>query len=434
MFLSIVRAKEDLQEIAKEAYLVKMRSKNRQTIGWNLVSLGEITVDLIGGGTPSTSKPEYWDGNIPWMTSANLTDRIVLRGMRNITQKGLQNSATSIVPKGSLLISTRVGIGKVGIAGIDIAISQDLTGLVPDNDKANVEYLYWAILNKSSQLSGLSQGSTVKGLTRDYVKNLKVFLPPLSEQNKIAEILSTVDQAIEKVVEAIEKTQRLKKGLMQGLLTKGIGHKEFKETEIGRIPKEWEVMELGEKANVRYGLGQPPALEPNGIPMIRATNVKRGKIVREGLIFLSPGAVPNSRDPFLRVGDILVVRSGAYTGDVGLVTKEWEGAVAGYDLIVTPSDTIDSQFLTYYLLSSSIQKRYFVGLKVRSAQPHLNSSQVEETPIPHPPLPEQQKIAEILSAADERLELLRKRKERLEKIKKGLMNDLLTGRKRVKLN
>jgi type I restriction enzyme S subunit len=400
---------------------------------WDVVRLAEITIRLIGGGTPSTSQPEYWDGDIPWMTSANLTDRVILHGMRNITEKGLRDSATNIVPKDSLLISTRVGIGKVGIAGIDIAISQDLTGLAPDKSKVNVEYLYWAILSKSFHLSGLSQGSTVKGLTRDYVRNLKLLLAPLPEQKKIAEILSTVDQAIERVGGAIEKTKRLKKGLMQELLTKGIGHKEFRDTEIGRIPKAWKLIKLGETANVRYGLGQPPALETNGIPMIRATNVKRGRIVREGLIFISPSAVPNSRDPFLRVGDILVVRSGAYTGDVALVTKEWEGAVAGYDLIVTPSDTIDSQFLTYYLLSSSVQKRHFVGLKVRSAQPHLNSSQVEETPIPIPPLPEQRKIAGILGTVDERLELLRKRKERLKRTKKGLMDDLLTGRKRVRI-
>ena len=218
---------------------------------------------------------------------------------------------------------------------------------------------------------------------------------------------------------------------MQELLTKGIGHKEFKDTQIGRIPKAWKVMKLGETANVRYGLGQPPALETNGIPMIRATNIKRGKIVKEGLIFLSPNAVPKSRDPFLRVGDILVVRSGAYTGDVALVTKEWDGAVAGYDLIVTPLDTIDSQFLAYYLLSSSVQKRHFFGLKVRSAQPHLNSSQVEETPIAISPLPEQRKIAGILGTVDERLELVRNKKERLERMKKGLMEDLLTGKVRV---
>jgi len=282
------------------------------------------------------------------------------------------------------------------------------------------------------ELNTKISGMYLKHVNKFIFERQKLPLPPLPEQKKIAEILSTADQAIEKVDVAIEKTQKMKKGLMQELLTKGIGHKEFKDTEIGKIPKEWEVMKLGETANVRYGLGQPPALESSGIPMIRATNVKRGRIVREGLIFINRSAVPNSRDPFLRVGDILVVRSGAYTGDVALVTKEWEGAVAGYDLIVTPSDTIDSQFLTYYLLSGSVQKRHFVGLKVRSAQPHLNSSQVEETPIPLPPLPEQQKIAEILSTLDKRLGSLRNRKEKLGRVKKGLMNDLLTGKVRVK--
>jgi len=313
--------------------------------------------------------------------------------------------------------------------------STDLVVIDQDKKKVYPNFLIYIIHSPNfiSHAISTTSGTNHPRTSWNAIAKFKLGLPPLSEQKKIAEILSTVDQAIEKVDQAIEKTQKLQKGLMQELLTKGIGHKEFKETEIGRIPRKWNMMKLGEIANVRYGLGQPPAIEANGIPMIRATNVKRGRITRKGLIFINPNAVPNSRDPFLRAGDILVVRSGAYTGDVALVKKEWEGAIAGYDLIVTPLDTIDSQFLAYYLLSSSVQKRHFVGLKVRSAQPHLNSSQVEETPIPIPPLPEQRKIAGILGTVDERLELLREKKERLERVKKGLMNDLLTGRKRVKL-
>jgi len=339
-----------------------------------------------------------------------------------------------IAEKNDVLISVRAPVGDVNISLSKVCIGRGLASIRCNSEKTSHLFLFYYLKYIGKTFESISAGSTFKAIRKNELDQLEIRLPPAPEQKKIAEILSTVDQGIEKVDEAIKKTQRLKKGLMQELLTKGIGHKEFKETEIGRIPRGWNMMKLGEIANVRYGLGQPPAIEANGIPMIRATNVKRGKIVKEGLIFLSPGAVPNSRDPFLRTGDILVVRSGAYTGDVALVTKEWEGAVAGYDLIVTPSDTIDSQFLTYFLLSSSVQKKHFVGLKVRSAQPHLNSSQVKETPIPIPPLPEQQKIAEILGAVDGRLELLRKRKERLERIKKGLMNDLLTGEKRVKLN
>ena len=338
-----------------------------------------------------------------------------------------------IAEKNDVLISVRAPVGEVNISSSKVCIGRGLAAIRCKPNNTNYLFLFYCLKYTAKQFEAISAGSTFKAIRKNDLDQVEISLPPLPEQKIIAEILSTVDQAIEKVDEAIDKTQRLKRGLMQELLTKGIGHKEFKDTDIGRMPKEWKVMKLGETSNVRYGLGQPPALETNGIPMIRATNIKRGKIVKEGLIFLSPNAVPKSRDPFLRVGDILVVRSGAYTGDVALVTKEWDGAVAGYDLIVTPLDTIDSQFLAYYLLSSSVQKRHFFGLKVRSAQPHLNSSQVKETPIPIPPLPEQRNIAGVLGTVDERLELLRKRKERLKRTKKGLMNDLLTGKKRVQL-
>jgi len=186
---------------------------------WEVMSLGDISTNFIGGGTPSTSNPEYWDGGIPWMTSANLTNRIVYQGMKYITDKGVRNSATNIVPKGSLLMATRVGIGKIGIAGIDIAISQDLTGIVLNQQKVNAEYLYWTIFRKSSYLSLLSQGSTVKGLTRDSLGRVKLPLPPLPEQQKIAEILGAVDKRLEILRRRKERLERVKKGLIDDLLT-----------------------------------------------------------------------------------------------------------------------------------------------------------------------------------------------------------------------
>jgi len=383
---------------------------------WEVLSLEEVTVDLIGGGTPSTSQPEYWDGDIPWMTSANLIDRVVIRGMRNITEKGLKNSATNVVPKGSLLISTRVGIGKVGIAEIDVAISQDLTGLVPDKDKADVEYLYWAILNKSSQLSGLSQGSTVKGLTREYVRNLKLPLPPLAEQKKIAEILSTLDQAIERVNEAIEKTQRLKKGLMQELLTKGIGHKEFKDTEIGKVPKEWEVVRLSNVFKLASGKSRPKEISDKQtdkmpIPVYGGNGV---------LGYTNKFMVDNET--------VVIGRVGEYCGSIHKTLKSsWITDNALYAAVIEKRQ-ISLDFFTYYLVFINLNK-----FKKESGQPLMTQTIVYSISCPLPPLPEQQKIAEILSTVDERLELLRNRKERLKRTKKGLMDDLLTGRKRVRL-
>jgi len=393
---------------------------------WEVLSLGnEKACQIIMGQSPPSSTYNKIQEGLPFL-QGNMEFGEIYPSPTIYCSEPIKMAG-----KNDILISVRAPVGDVNISPSKVCIGRGLSAIRCNPKRISHLFLFYYLKYIGKTFESISAGSTFKAIRKNDLDQLDIFLPPLPEQQKIAEILSTVDQGIEKVDEAIKKTRRLKNGLMQELLTKGIDHKEFKDTEVGRIPKGWDIMKLGEIANVRYGLGQPPAIEANGIPMIRATNVKRGRIVREGLIFINPGAVPNSRDPFLSVGDILVVRSGAYTGDVALVTKEWEGAIAGYDLIVTPSGTIDSQFLTYYLLSSPVQKRHFVGLKVRSAQPHLNSSQVEETPIPLPPLQEQQRIAEILSTVDERLESLRNRKEKLGRIKKGLMNDLLTGKVRV---
>ena len=273
----------------------------------------------------------------------------------------------------------------------------------------------------------------VPGLKRELVHSVKVHLPLLPEQEKIAEILSVVDSAVELVDKVIAKTERLKKGLMQTLLTKGIGHIEFKETRIGRIPKEWDIAKLGEIATIRYGLGQPPESDENGTPMIRATNIKRGVIVETDVLRVKRSTIPESRNPFLREGDVIVVRSGAYTGDIGHITKRWEGAIAGYDLVVSPSNRINSVYLAHYLLSLRVQT-YFSQLKSRSAQPHLNSEQVSDTPIALPSLSEQRNIADFLSTIDKKLGLERNEKVRLERVKRGLMDLLLTGKVRVKVN
>jgi len=153
------------------------------------------------------------------MTSAHINKREISVGKKYITTKALNNSATNIVPKGNLLIATRVGIGKVAINKIDIAISQDLTGIVIDKNKAIPLFLYWVIANNEKFLKSLSQGSTIKGILRDELRNLKLPLPSLPEQQKIAEILSTVDERLELLRKRREKLEKVKKGLMNDLLT-----------------------------------------------------------------------------------------------------------------------------------------------------------------------------------------------------------------------
>ncbi|HLB69412.1 MAG TPA: restriction endonuclease subunit S [Candidatus Methanoperedens sp.] len=199
---------------------------------WEVVRLGDVADDFVGGGTPSTTNPDYWNGKIAWMTSSHINGRIVNSGQRLITEKGLKESSTHLIPKDNLLVATRVGIGKAAINSIDVAISQDLTGVIIKKDKVNADYIYWVLLANLNKLKSLAQGSTIKGILKDDLANLKIPLPPLPEQRRIAEILSAVDRKLELERRRKEKLSRVKKGLMNELLT---GRKRLKVENDGNI-------------------------------------------------------------------------------------------------------------------------------------------------------------------------------------------------------
>jgi len=186
---------------------------------WKVARLGEIAARFISGGTPSTLNPEYWDGVIPWMRSAWITRRFVDSGERYISEKGLRNSASNIVPKGNILVATRVCIGNVAVNRVDIAISQDLTGVVIEKSKAYPEYVYWMLRNSENKLMQLVQGSTIKGVLRGDLENLRIPCPTVFEQQRIASILSTVDERTGEEKQKKEQFLVLKRGLMQVLLT-----------------------------------------------------------------------------------------------------------------------------------------------------------------------------------------------------------------------
>jgi type I restriction enzyme S subunit len=216
-----------------------------------------------------------------------------------------------------------------------------------------------------------------RGYSRHFKFLREVYLPcfPLSEQLRIVEILDQADTLRKKGAEAHAKVG----GIRPALFYKMFG-------DPATNSKGWERTTLADGgALVRYGLGQPPKASPNGIPLIRATNIRWGTITDEDMMFVSRVDVPESRNAFLSADEVIVVRSGAYTGDVAQVTERWAGSVAGYDLIITPGENFCGEYIEAYLLIPHIQKNYFGNLKARAGQPHLNASQLSATPILRPP-------------------------------------------------
>ena len=186
---------------------------------WENVNIGYVADKLLSGGTPSTEIPLYWEGKIPWTKGAVLTKSDTISGERFITESGLKNSSTSIIPKDNLLVVSRVSIGNVSINKIDIAINQDVTAIILNKSLCMTEFLYWNLLYTIGTLVSFSQGTTIQGFTRRDLSNHKVLLPSLEEQQKIASILSEVDKKIYDLELKKLNLENLKKGLMQQLLT-----------------------------------------------------------------------------------------------------------------------------------------------------------------------------------------------------------------------
>ena len=201
---------------------------------------------------------------------------------------------------------------------------------------------------------------------------LKLPFFPLSEQLRIIDILDQADELRKMRVHANSKAN----GILPAIFYKMFG-------DPATNPKRWQIKPLSNLgAQIRYGLGQPPKGKETGVPLIRATNISKGTISSKNMITVDPLAIPPGKNAFLKSDEVIVVRSGAYTGDVAQVTGEWEGCVAGYDLVVTPGNFLTGEFVEAYLLTPFIQRGYFQNLKARAGQPHLNAAQVSATPFP----------------------------------------------------
>jgi type I restriction enzyme S subunit len=187
---------------------------------WQIVEFNDVLEKIIGGGTPSKTVSDYWNGDIPWCSVKDMGgDKYQLYSTEDtITNSGLENSSSNLIPAGTVITSTRMGLGRAFINKVDMAINQDLKALIP-NERLDNKFLLWTIVNKKEEIEGLGIGSTVKGIRLEVLRGLKFNLPPLPTQRKIASILSAYDDLIENNLKRIklleEKAQLHYKELMQ---------------------------------------------------------------------------------------------------------------------------------------------------------------------------------------------------------------------------
>jgi restriction endonuclease S subunit len=196
------------------------------------------------------------------------------------------------------------------------------------------------------------------------------------------------------------------------------------------MPREWRICRLKSVADIRYGLGQPPAELSSGVAMIRATDVDAGTIQTTNLLRVDPAGLPRDRNPYLKADEIVVVRSGAYTGDSAIVPSSLEGAVAGYDMVVTVTRASPT-FVAYSLLSKCVLEDQLLLLTLRAAQPHLNAEELGGVVLAMlPTRDEQQRIAAYLDAScaaiDAAVAAKRSQLETLDSMREALIESAVT--------
>ena len=395
---------------------------------WVWVRLGDVILQNIGGGTPSKQEPSYWNGDIPWASVKDLNCDVLTKTIDSITAEGLENSSSNLIPKGTLIICTRMGLGKIALAEIDVAINQDLRAIfLPECLNKHYFYHFYRTLKMEGK------GATVKGITVEELHNTPFPLPPLSEQQAIAEkltrLLAEIDRlkAEEQSLASLQKAypQTLRASVLaaavrgdlnersqehardlllriqnekQALQAKGSLKKTKALPPVGanevpfEIPENWVWVRLGDVTDYGIGKQTPSEKIPAGSLIVEMEDIEKETY---RLLDKNRERTPKSSKNSFVAGDVLYGKLRPYLKKV--VVADESGFCSTEIIPFNGFGKINPQYLMFcmtspFMLSSVNQLTYGMDM------PRLGTNDAKNLLIPLPPLAEQQAIVEKLSA------------------------------------
>ncbi|RCW94924.1 restriction endonuclease subunit S [Marinomonas foliarum] len=403
---------------------------------WTPCALADVT-KWSSGGTPSKSNPDYWGGDIPWISAASMRGHYFSSSELAITELAVSEKA-KMAEQGTLLLLVRGSMLwnkiPVGITTRRLAFNQDVKCIAPISTKLDIYFLLYWFLAKENKLMGMVTGTGIGAgkLDTNDLQSLHVLLPPLPEQRKIATILSTWDKAISTTERLIDNCKQQKKALMQQLLT---GKKRLLDDSGKPFVGEWVNVAIGDVVELFNGFAfkSSDALEM-GCKWLKIANVGIGEIKWKDSSYLPENYQSEYKKYFLKVGDIVVAMTRPTLGNqlkISRLKRRSDESLLNQRVAkLVFSDKVSCEYM--YQLLSTIE----VALKLNSAllgtdPPNLNAKVLHEIQMKMPPLVEQQKIAAVLTNADQEIELLEKQLADLKQEKKALMQQLFTGKRRV---
>ena len=407
--------------------------------GWRTVRLDAIA-DVIGGSTPSRDRDEFWGGSIPWVVPSEITSlsgRCLTYTNECITEAGLQAAGLKILPAGSVLLTSRATIGAAAINTRPVATNQGFQNLVA-KDGTNSLWLYYCISSMRRELDRRAAGSTFAEISRDNVRSLPILYPPLPEQRAIADVLDSIDEAIECTESVIAASETLRDSLLHELLTRGVPgwHTNWKDVPgIGTIPADWVVVQLGEVIETStYGTNEP--LGDNGnIVVLRMNNIQRGEIdwseVKRAEL-----SERELNELGLGPGDILFNRTNSLdlVGKIAMVRNLPEPtSFASYLVRMRTKVKIASPvWLSTLLGSTGYQSRIRRFATPGVSQANINPTNLKSLTIPLPSISEQAIVVAVLDGIREQVQHARREHETLRQAKTAIANELLSGQMRAR--
>lgn len=396
--------------------------------------------ELCSGSTPSSSKREFWDGDVVWVTPTDLS-RLgtphLHDSSKRITERGLCSCSARLLPPGSIVLSSRAPIGYVAIPTVPFCTNQGCKSLAL-RDAFDSEFIYYAVTATVPRLKQLGDGTTFAEISKSTLAKVEIILPKDKHaQAKIAEVLSTVDRAIEQTEAIIAKQQRIKTGLMQDLLTRGVDehgnlrseqNHEFKDSPLGRVPAEWEVAPLAAFVpSAEYGIST--SLGESGYAVLRMNNLFDGEAELSDLKFTD---APVPEKLWLRDGDVLFNRTNSWehVGRTGIWRRQIERATfASYLVRLNPHPAkLIPELLNMWLNWERTQIAMRRHATPAVQQVNINPTNLRSISAAFPTCNgEQIAIVDRFKSAKEVQDANRAHLRKLQSVKRGLMQDLLSG-------
>lgn len=397
---------------------------------------------VINGSTPKTGNPEYWDGDIPWITPddlGQLHSDTIYEPARKITESGYKNCGTTLVPIGSLVLSTRAPIGHLAIAGIDLCTNQGCRALVFKNND-NARYFYYQLSIARPELESWGQGSTFRELSKNKLESFELFSPEVEEQHSISLYLvdrtRKIDSLIEKKQKMIELLKEERTATINQAVTKGLNPdvpmKDSGIEWLGEIPKHWEIKRLKYVAEINRN-----TLNENTNSDYEFQYIDIGNVTIEGLThppqLMKFKDAPSRARRVAKKGDTIVSTVRTYLKAIAFIENKADNIICSTGFaVLTSNGILNSKYLYYFMINEKIID-LINSLSTGISYPAINSSDLANIVIWFPKeIKEQQEIINLIeyeiSLTYHTLIKMEKEIELLEEYRTSLISEVVTGK------